>query len=95
MAEYIEREKAIELIERYGSDIAVREIRRMPAADVRPVVHGHWIRTANTWTHDLDEASKPIFYCSVCGRYEKIKEPFCNCGAKMDGKDGAENGIST
>lgn len=55
------------------------------SAYVQEVKHGKWIRSANTWTHDLHEASKPIYRCSVCGRYEKIEEPFCNCGAKMDG----------
>lgn len=56
----------------------------IPAADVTPVRHGQWIETVNTWTHDYYE-NKLIYKCSLCGRYEKLKEPYCNCGAKMDG----------
>ena len=25
------------------------------------------------------------YKCSLCGRIENDKEPYCNCGAKMDG----------
>lgn len=67
------------------SAINVTEILNFPTADVAPVVHGYWIKTANTWTHDYDEANKQVYRCSKCGRVEKIQEPFCNCGAKMDG----------
>lgn len=28
------------------------------------------------------------YRCPFCGRWERIKQPYCNCGAKMDG--GAE-----
>jgi len=66
-------------------DLFIESIDLMPAADVRPVVHGHWISTANTWTHDLNEASRQIFRCSICGRYVNVKGSFCNCGAVMDG----------
>ncbi len=98
MAEYIEREALIKSMElNITNDPACplfvaatvhQTIDEAPAADVAPVTHGKWIRSANTWTHDLNESSRPIYRCSVCGRYEKIEEPFCNCGAKMDGKDG-------
>lgn len=30
---------------------------------------------------------KKIYVCSICGREEVKKEPYCNCGAKMDGDD--------
>lgn len=72
------------------SAIDVSEIINFPTADVAPVVHAYWIKTANTWTHDLNEASKPVYRCSKCGRIEKAQEPFCNCGAKMDGKEDTE-----
>lgn len=26
---------------------------------------------------------RTVFYCSVCGRKEFHKEPFCHCGARM------------
>ncbi len=76
MAEYIEREKAIELIERYGGDIAVREIKRLPAADVRPERRGHWIICSDGYYP----------YCSECTKEPPGKEmtDYCpNCGAKM------------
>ena len=55
----------------------------MPAADVEPVKHGHWINE-NFYTH-----------CSACGKmaiYDKYGQEFesdyCpHCGAKMDGGD--------
>ncbi len=82
MAEYIEREKAIELIERYGGDIAVREIKRLPAADVRPERRGFWkeCTNGNGWWYE----------CSNCGHIPNLegKSTFClHCGAKMDGKE--------
>lgn len=27
--------------------------------------------------------TRKVFACSRCGRLEKYKEPYCNCGAKM------------
>ena len=51
----------------------------IPAADVAPVVHGRWIKGS----------SNP--YCSKCFVECRDETPFCpNCGAKMDGKEGAE-----
>ena len=80
--EYIEREKLNDMIE----DFCVNEtfydaLQTIPAADVAPVRHGHWINE-NFYTH-----------CSACGKmaiYDKygqeFESNFCpNCGAKMDG----------
>lgn len=40
---------------------------------------GEWIPV-----HDPFNTEIIMFYrCSVCGRREATKEPFCNCGAKM------------
>ena len=86
MAEYIERAEALEITTRTCGDYAAAwsEIRKLPAADVAPVVHGQW------------EPGNPI--CPVCGE-NKFKDldadiwcdwlpDFCpNCGAKMDGGD--------
>ncbi len=102
MAEYIEREAAFDAI----TDIAgktsthsayeavwksARTLKKIPAADVVPVVHGKWIRPH--W--------KNSDYCCDCSEcdgeamhreYQWNKKgiyPICpNCGAKMDG--GAE-----
>ena len=75
---------------------AYAEIREMPAADVAEVVHGQWcvskIRSIET-----------VFYCSECKRTVTVGNdffgeapqsasaayPYCHCGAKMDGGNGA------
>lgn len=56
MTDYISREMAIEIAEKYGlaagptlghhsgiTDCIASEISRVPASDVAPVVHGRWI----------------------------------------------------
>ena len=97
MAEYIEREALMialckEIIgdgDYYnGKDDMQDEIRdmvsRFPAADVATVRHGRWItkQEKDTFAGDLY-----IYECSECGRVEQCKEPYCNCGAKMDLED--------
>lgn len=34
-----------------------------------------------------DNGCDKRYVCSECGRTEKNKEPYCNCGAKMDTKE--------
>lgn len=95
MAEYIEREAVLPAIENavelYPSeyDEIKSHIKAIPAANVAPVVHGEWI-TIEKW------AAKAQYKCSVCGRrimasldVAKVmgKYPYCNCGAKMEGRD--------
>lgn len=56
-----------------------------PSDDVVPVVHGEWIVTKTE--HGWNCAEYPTeFTCSVCGRTEPQKEPYCHCGARMDGE---------
>lgn len=50
----------------------------LPTADVAPVVHAHWERKA------YFPDGTPAWVCSRCGRAEEEREPYCNCGAKMD-----------
>lgn len=92
--EYIEREVALEattynpLVEPDPTDIiyltlmtAQKNIRKIPAADVAPVVHGEWC-----WKGKFKA-------CSRCGSYVEWNETlganfwkYCPyCGAKMDG----------
>lgn len=60
--------------------LAMHDVRKGPAADVAPVVHGRWIHDSNN-----------LYGCSEClGREtmspKKLK-PYCpNCGCKMDGE---------
>lgn len=63
-------------------------IRKVPTADVAPVVHAHWERL------DFPKRKRDYYRCTNCGRVrsrdyddeQPISEmlPFCNCGAKMD-----------
>ena len=101
MAEYIEREAALALVkpdapedEKAAVTIATAKklvrsiVRRTPAADVAPVVHGRW--EAKGYVCGESE-----FECSVCHKTEwrtSISRfrwcPFC--GARMDGGDDGE-----
>lgn len=51
--------------------------------DEQPVRHGEWIMVSRS-RFPFDGVS---FKCSLCGKYEYRKEPYCHCGAKMDAKD--------
>ena len=102
MAEYIEREAALEEI--VNADVMCdipadayrvlrRYIERIPAADVAPVRHGRWVPDKE----DVEWGNSLIHYrCSECKKrphfdkekYRFILSPFCpNCGAKMDGSE--------
>ena len=95
MAEYIEREAALSLVqpdapedEKAAVTIATAKklvrsiVRRTPAADVAPVRHGRWI--------EQEKYPFGVMYdCSICG--DRILDNghswnYCpNCGARMDG----------
>lgn len=80
--EYIDREKAMEIVKRTSGDYAAAwsEIRQLPAADVAPVVHGEWIASYDGF-HDL-----VTIVCSLCGHTGARHFHYCvHCGAKMDG----------
>lgn len=89
MPEYIEREKALKLIESAGTwgwskNALYDEMQALPAADVAPVVHGKWERLNSTQKH----------YCSECGMdfdlyacFRKLYNYCPCCGAKMDLKE--------
>ena len=100
MAEYIDREALFEKVleehrfvfrieDLLNNEIVYQTVYRdftgfiksIPAADVAEVRHG-------TWT----ECGLRNPQCSLCRGYNIEKSNYCpNCGAKMDGKDGAEN----
>lgn len=89
MNDYIERTEALEITTRTCGDYAAAwtEIRKLPAADVAPVVHGHIVGLLE------DGRYRRRFSC--CGEDATMITQwawpkYCpNCGAKMDG--GAEN----
>lgn len=86
MAEYIERDLAIEFFP-VAYDSAINALRNVPAADVAPVVHGHFVHDGPRIAHGVD-----WWHCSNCGRLASGVETrfaYCPwCGARMDG--GAE-----
>ena len=64
MSQYIKKTDALRIVDlHYGPCNGYNEIKRLPAEDIIPVVHGKWIRTVQEngcaeWTE---------FRCSVCG----------------------------
>lgn len=102
MAEYIERESLYQKMEhrykysfgaaRNAYGIAVDDVLDAPAADVAPVRHGRWNRPYISWLFPL-KIKNPYCFCTNCVHPVKPKRKtrYCpNCGAKMDGKAGAE-----
>ena len=110
--EYIEREAVMKIIDDYGCthggtldshsgavDVVGSAIYKLPAADVAPVKHGHWVYNQNG--HDWGLGA---WECSLChsvnnnlpidkrfSPYVYAGSKYCpNCGAKMDG--GENNG---
>ena len=52
--------------------------------DAAPVVHGRWIKAV---AYDF-AGSLEGYKCNICGRFcTDNTEPYCHCGAKMDGGD--------
>ena len=91
MAEYIEKETALEIVKRTSGDYAAAfsEIAHLPAAAVAEVRHGRWLfKYPNGWA------------CSRCGEWGLMidnrgiyKSSYCpNCGARMDKEDEHEAG---
>ncbi len=101
MAEYIEREKTVELLRSLGNrryrkekgtiQDAIKMIsfpEYTPSADVAPVVHGRWMHSRY---EDCSEQFKRV-KCSQCDQeayamaFYVVDGHYCpNCGAKMDG----------
>ena len=80
--EYIRRAEALEITTRTCGDYAAAfaEIRKLPAADVAPVLHGRKIEDGDIGC---------FWLCSLCGECLPYGANYChNCGAKMDGENG-------
>lgn len=105
MAEYIEREALLRDIEESvvftvrsgkpsleirGANAITDRIKSAPIADVVEVRHGKWVKR--------DDGIVYWYACSVCEQKTPRNEwgheyhcAYCpNCGAKMDGKNGAK-----
>jgi len=67
-----------------GLESAMAQVKKAPAADVAPVVHGRW---------ELNKVYGD-YECSVCKQgdvlalhFKRMKLYYCpNCGARMDGE---------
>lgn len=69
-------------------DKIITELKNTRPADVVKVKHGAWKKeTKFIITDDPDDDGywRTIYVCSECEREEWRKEPYCHCGAKMDG----------
>ena len=84
LEEYIKRADVLAKADydaNYRLIITAKDVRNIPRADVAEVKHGRWIPFL-----DGDSIMPERYYkCSKCGRVEEYKEPYCHCGAKMDG----------
>ena len=89
--EYIRREAAMKAANEWVSEACMAPVMRVsrlfdklakvPAADGAEVVHRRWISFL-----DGDHIMPERYYrCSRCGRVESRRQPYCHCGAKMDG----------
>ena len=82
---YIKKSDALDCAELERAYKAMMYISRLPAEDVKPVKHARWIPDNNPYGK---------YFCSRCKNIRiTYKENYCsNCGAKMDLKEGEENG---
>lgn len=88
MAEYIEREAAIELLHYYTDEACsaiVADMEALPAADVAPVVHAYWIGYETmSWRNGRPKRRK-YNRCSNCKAASAVRHKACpNCRAIMD-----------
>lgn len=97
MPEYITKEQAIdEVWDAFTSRddpelgrVIEENIKRLPAADVAPVVHARWerYRATETKTGYIDIF---LLRCSNCGKFVNSETgyKYCpQCGARMDGEE--------
>ena len=84
--EYIHREDAIRLAEQgqvQGFPWQFQMLLRLPSADVAPVIHSRWIKTADG--AECENCGREAVYQVVDDHWEY--EPWCpHCGARMDAR---------
>ena len=97
MAEYIEREYAVDAVVDVYYDTpdinlscekfeaAILEI---PAADVAPVRHGRWLTWEEQFPRSTPKKQSGLgVFCDKCHSHADNQTDYCpNCGAKMDAK---------
>lgn len=98
MAEYIKREDAIKIAEKYGlangsvlgrhtglADCIASEIAAIPTADVAPIIHAKW-EMRRVYVNGCEGSGEEKAFCSHCNKSNKqYTPPYCpHCGAKMD-----------
>lgn len=93
--EYIRRSDALKGVELFQCGWAEIEavqsdyIERLPAADVAPVRHGHWIKD-EFFSDEVNNGEK----CSQCGEligwFGNLPKYCSGCGALMDGGNEGE-----
>lgn len=87
LQEQLERKKAGIANQRYteGWNDCMMRVKSMvstaPTIYAAPVVHARWITRSDKGIISMTHP----YMCSRCWRVEMNKEPYCNCGAKMDG----------
>lgn len=84
--DFISREAAKTEFERYGAeDDAIAVLNSIPAADVKPVKCGKWVRNKNNGLCYCSECDAPAPVEDVYGE-TILNAPYCyKCGAKMEG----------
>lgn len=95
MAEYIKRKDLLEIIDDIAKDETcptnIAEdiyyaVDSTPAADVEPVIHGHWEADVCDRMSMAGKFENLVCYkCSACEMFSCQETKYCyNCGAKMD-----------
>lgn len=93
--EYISRKAALKALYADYAYPAMGIIKEIPAADVAPVRHGHWIGEGDGYADGA--LVYDVWHCSECDYCidDGTDNPDClpkycpNCGARMDGGDGS------
>lgn len=87
MAKYVDVEKVFCAVcedrDRCGSPDLFCDVHSMPAEDVAPVVRGEWVERVIQRSDPDGDWLALEYRCSLCGRVEYRKEPYCHCGADM------------
>ena len=90
MARYIDADKLFRYVDEQthlSKGKLQNYIRENVTTDVAEVKHGKWvedIKEITTLNGIVPMKALVGYRCSVCNRAEFRKEPYCNCGTKMD-----------